>query len=333
MSLIDLSLSPESTGSMQTEITKLNPCKPQNDVSRRAVFGVAAAALASLPVILRASPSTAQAVGSGRISTILDGGFSLPVSSLSRGKPEAEVKAALASAGVNPEKAESVLNVSVLRRDSEVIVFDCGAGQNFVPGTGKFIATLEQQGVQLSDVSHVIFSHGHPDHLWGVLDDFGTAAFPNAAYHFPAIEWDYWFAADIYTRLPEDRHSFAAGAQRILKVLEPQIRRYRGGEELVNGVASIATPGHTPGHMAFEVRTEQGLMIIGGDALTHPVLSFQHPEWAGAFDEDAALASKSRLSLLSKLAAEKTMLIGYHLPNGGAGRVEAKGSAYRFVPL
>jgi glyoxylase-like metal-dependent hydrolase (beta-lactamase superfamily II) len=284
-----------------------------------------------MQLTLSATPIFAQAAPLGSVSTASDGGFSVPVASLSRGKSEQEIKDVLQAAGGNISGAQSIMNVSLLRRGKDIILFDCGSGPNFVPGTGKMIEALKAKGITPEMVTHVIFSHGHPDHLWGALDDFDTPAFPNAKYFFPGVEWDYWFGADIYSKLPEDRHSFAAGAQRILKILEPVVQKYKAGEECVSGVAAIATPGHTPGHMAFEMQTEQGLVIVGADAITHPILSFQKPDWAGAFDEDADLAAKSRRLLLSKAVSEKALFVGYHLPNGGIGRIEAKDGAFRFI--
>lgn len=306
-----------------------NAVEDSHALSRRSFLQNTAVSLSLLT--LNVHHASAQAASGSKIATLLDGGFSLPASTLTRGRNEAEVRTALLEEGLNPDKAETVLNVSFLKRGKDVILFDCGAGQNFMAGTGKLLPAMAEQGITPEDVKHVIFTHGHPDHLWGALDDFDTPAFPAAQYYFPALEWDYWFSEAIYSKLPEDRHSFAAGAQRILKALEPQIRRYKGGDELVSGVAALATPGHTPGHMSLEAKTDQGLVLIGGDALTHPVISFRYPEWAGGFDDDIAQAGKTRLSLLSKLVAEKAMLIGYHLPKGGMGRVEAKGAAYRFI--
>jgi glyoxylase-like metal-dependent hydrolase (beta-lactamase superfamily II) len=299
------------------------------DINRRTAIASTAAMVMQLS--LSVSPLRAQATQLGQLSTALDGGFTMPAAALSRGKSEQEIKATLQKAGANTDSAQNILNVSLLKRGDDIILFDCGAGPNFVPGTGKLLEALKVQGISPEQVKHVIFSHGHPDHLWGALDDFDTPAFANAKHYFPRVEWDYWFGSDIYSKLPEDRHSFAAGAQRILKILQPQLQMFKAGEELVSGVAAIATPGHTPGHMAFEMKTDQGLVVIGADALTHPILSFQYPDWAGAFDEDALEAAKTRRALLSKAASEKALFVGYHLPNGGIGRVEAKDGNYRFI--
>jgi glyoxylase-like metal-dependent hydrolase (beta-lactamase superfamily II) len=84
--------------------------------------------------------------------------------------------------------------------------------------------------------------------------------------------------------------------------------------------------------MAIEVATgPQGLLVVG-DALTHPVISFEHPDWRPAADHhDADRAVTTRRRLLDRLATDRTPLIGYHLPFPGIGRVERKGTAYSFV--
>jgi glyoxylase-like metal-dependent hydrolase (beta-lactamase superfamily II) len=278
----------------------------------------------------RAQQALAQTLPAS-LTTLRDGGFSLPVSAGAAGRDVGEIRALLQSAGYPSEAASTVLNVSLMRRGKDVILFDCGAGKNFMPGTGELPDRLAAMGVQPEDVTHVLFTHGHPDHLWGALDDFDTPAFPKATYHFPAPEWDDWFAPDIYQRLPEDRHSFAAGAQRILKAIEPVTRRFKAGDEPVTGVLAVAAAGHTPGHCAFEVMADGGPTLIAGDAITHPVISFQRPDWAGGFDADAALASTTRKALLERAVTDRLRLVGYHLPNGGVGRVERAGLAYRFV--
>ncbi len=70
--------------------------------------------------------------------------------------------------------------------------------------------------------------------------------------------------------------------------------------------------------------------MVLGDALTHPRISFAHPDWRPVSDHDAGLAVATRRRLLDKLSRDGTQVIGYHLP-GAAGRVERQGPAYRFV--
>jgi glyoxylase-like metal-dependent hydrolase (beta-lactamase superfamily II) len=71
--------------------------------------------------------------------------------------------------------------------------------------------------------------------------------------------------------------------------------------------------------------------MAGGDALTHPLISFQHPEWKPAADHVPDQAVATRRRLLERLATDRSKLIGFHLPYPGVGVVERKDGAYRFV--
>jgi len=92
----------------------------------------------------------------------------------------------------------------------------------------------------------------------------------------------------------------------------------------------IDTPGHTQGHVSLELAGGEGL-IIGGDVLIHPLISFQHPEWKPTADHVPDQAAATRRKLLDRLATDRSRLIGFHLPYPGVGIVERKDSAYRFV--
>jgi hypothetical protein len=82
--------------------------------------------------------------------------------------------------------------------------------------------------------------------------------------------------------------------------------------------------------MALEIAGDEGL-IVGSDVLTHPLISFAHPEWRTTADHVPDQAAATRKTLLDRLATDKAKLIGFHLPYPGIGRVERKASAYQFV--
>ena len=123
----------------------------------------------------------------------------------------------------------------------------------------------------------------------------------------------------------------AAGAQRVIKALGERLEQHDAGSEWIAGVAAFDTAGHTPGHVSFELKDTQGPVFVLGDALTHAVASFAHPEWRPASDHDADLGVATRRRLLDRAATEKARVIGYHL-DGGIGRVERAGTAFRFAP-
>ncbi len=287
----------------------------------------AAAACTVLAGSMRGVVTEAAAAVESGITVLSDGSFKLPVSMLARDVPPAKVEAAT---GLKGEYATQ-LNVTCLRRGADVILFDCGSGANFLPGSGKLEASLEAAGVAADSVTHVLFTHLHPDHFWGALDDFDSPAFPNAKWMVSETEFDFWSDPKVYERLPEDRHMFAAGAQRIIKGLGDILELRRAGEEWLPGIAAFDTSGHTPGHVSFELKDGGDTLFILGDALTHPVVSFAHPDWRPAADHDADRAVATRRTVLARAADEKARVLGYHLP-GGLGRVARHEGAYRFEP-
>lgn len=302
--------------------------------TRRTILtGTAAAAAALLTGDTARAQFVARApVPAGELGILSDGGLTLPVSAAARGVAEDALLAVLAEGGHSGPTIQSSLNVPVLRRGSELILFDCGGGPNFMATAGKLPAAMTAAGIDPADIGHVLLTHAHPDHLWGAIDDFDSPAYANATYHLSQGEWDFWMDPGLIASLPETQHAFAAGAQRILRLIEPKLKRFRPGEEPVSGIHAIDTAGHTPGHVSFEVRGGGDPFVVTGDAITHPIVSFQRPDWAGGFDRDGGQASASRRRLLDRIATDRLLLSGYHLPNGGLGRAERSGSAFRFVP-
>ena len=300
--------------------------------SRRTVLAGATATLA-LPLFAPGFAAAAQdeiKAGRFKVTTLSDGYLTLPTTMVA---PEAEAAArdkALAAAGQSGANYRSPLNVTLLESDNEKILLDAGAGTRFMGSAGKLEAALMDKGVEPDQITHVVFTHAHPDHLWGTVNDFDEIAFPSASFHIAETEWNFWMADDVLTKLDEQRKAFAVGAQRNLKAIKERISMFKPGAELVAGLRAIDTSGHTPGHVSFEVGDGKSLVAVLGDALTHPVVSFEYPDWQPAMDQEADKAVATRKRLLDRLAADKHQLIGYHLPEPGLGRVVRKGQGFAF---
>lgn len=304
-------------------------CRP----SRRTVLGGAAAALTApffAPAPAAAAATGEMTAGRFKVTTLSDGHLTLPTTMLAPKAEAATREKALSEAGQTGANYRSPLNVTLLESDKEKILIDVGAGTRFMDSAGKLEEALTEKGIEPDQITHVIFTHAHPDHLWGTINDFDEVAFSSASFHISETEWNFWMADDVVTKLDEQRKVFAVGAQRNLKAIKDRIQTFKPGAELLNGLNAIDTAGHTPGHVSFEVGDDKNRVAILGDALTHPIISFEYPGWHTAMDQEPDKATLTRKRLLDRLSADKHHVIGYHLPVPGLGQVIRKGNGFAF---
>ena len=273
-------------------------------------------------------------LGSATISTISDGTITLP-SSLSFGSmPSDELEVILRDFNLSKGTLTRECNITLYDNGAKKVLFDAGAGADFLSGTGNLLQSLETIGLSADDITDVIFTHAHPDHIWGVLDDFDDLTFQNAEYHVGKTEWEYWYDPETVNKVREDRISIAVGAKRRLEALEGNIHLFDNNDEIIDGVKALLTPGHSPGHMSFEVGKLSERVLILGDVLNNHHVAFRKPGWiSSGLDQDPTLAADTRKKLLEKIVSDQLKVVGFHLPNGGIGNVERKGTGYEFVNL
>ncbi len=271
-------------------------------------------------------------LGTIRLDTLSDGNLVLPGDFVLGMAPQGELSPILDRYGIARAQLEPPCNVTLLRDGDRTVIFDVGSGSDFQPSVGKLPEALETLGVDPSEITHVVFTHCHADHIWGLLDDFDEPLFSEAAYLIGKTEWDYWIDPNTVDTIGADRAGMAVGAKRRLEYIEDNVSFFRDGEEILPGIAARATFGHTPGHMSFEVRSGSESTMIVGDAISNHYVAFERPEWLFGNDQDVDMAVGARLSLLDQVATEQMQLVGFHLPGGGMGRAERLGGAYQFVP-
>ena len=232
--------------------------------------------------------------------------------------------------GFPATNADAATNVVLVKSGSDLILFDDGGGPNLAPTAGKLAENMAAAGIDPAAITKVVFTHAHPDHIFGTLKGDGTLLLPNAAYYTGETEWNFWTDPGLAGKMPAQLGGMIKGAQANLAAVKDRVTMVKGGAEFLPGITAVDTPGHTPGHLSFLIAGGEGLLLTG-DATTQQIISFEHPEWKFAYDAVHEQAVQTRKTLLDRLATDKTKLLGYHFIYPGVGMAEKNGTAYRFV--
>jgi glyoxylase-like metal-dependent hydrolase (beta-lactamase superfamily II) len=301
-------------------------------LDRRKFLAIAGTFIAAglLPerVLALAAPATFKH-GSADVTVVSDGHLVFPVSVLAPDAPPDALKKLLEAAGVTGTEFHGPTNPVLIRTGSDMILFDTGSGTEFQPAAGKLVENLKAAAIDPAAITKVVFTHAHPDHIWGTVNAGAGLNFPNATYYCAQAEWDFWMGKDILTQMPKEMHPFVLGAQKHLSRAKERMNMVKPGDEVASGIRVLETYGHTPGHVSFEVDGDGGLIIVG-DAIGTPIW-FAHPEWRMGFDAIHDMAVATRRRILERAAAEKVKMLGFHWPYPGVGFAEAKDGAYTYV--
>lgn len=271
-------------------------------------------------------------VGEAEVTIVSDGWFPQPLSALGMNAEEAE-KIAFLKAHFQPttEIIGHTNHVIVDTGDSRVLV-DVGSGSRFFDSAGRLIGNLEAAGIDPGSITHVVITHAHPDHIWGIRDDFDEAIIPGAEYVLGEAEHAHWTQDGLVDRVAPEDQQFVVGAVNSINADGVEWTLAADGHEVAPGVSLMATGGHTPGHMSVRISSGDEQLIVLGDAITHAFGHFAHPEWYGGMDSDKDMTVTTRKALLDMAAADRIPVVGYHFPFPGVGHVAREGDGYRFVP-
>lgn len=273
-------------------------------------------------------------IGDIDVLVISDGVLPLPFTTMST-NVEPAARAAWLGKLFLPEKFDWAVNVVILRSGGRTILVDSGLGNQFegFPRAGQLVQRLEAAGIALADLTDVVLTHLHMDHIGGLLvDGVKQRLRPDLRIHVEASEIAFWKAPDFsHTDMPSPIPDvLRATAQRFLKEYRDNLRPFEQEHEVAPGVKAQRTGGHTPGHAVVRLASGGERLTFAGDAI-FPV-SFDHPEWHNGFEHDPEESVKVRIKLFRELAANGELLVATHLSFPSIGRVAIDGEAFRFVP-
>lgn len=245
-----------------------------------------------------------------------------------------ETKAALKKAGVADAFVPIPFTVTLVRVGGRTIMFDAGTGAQLM-GTAGRLATknLAAAGIQPSEISTIVVTHFHIDHVTGLMaKETNAQLFSNAEIIVPEAEYKHWMASELVEKTPESGRGFVRRLQATFPTWK-NIKQAAAGTEVTPGIRSVATYGHTPGHTSYVVSSGSDSLIVAGDVTNIPALNLANPGWHLVFDANPTLAEENRRKFFDQAVTDKSVLTGYHWGMPGAGTLQKDGNGYALVPV
>ncbi len=112
-----------------------------------------------------------------------------------------------------------------------------------------------------------------------------------------------------------------------------KFKPFEGDAELVPGVKSQSTYGHTPGHTSYVVESKGQKMVVWGDLIHVAAVQLGNPKVLMNFDSDVKLGAAERKKVYAEAAKEGYLVAGAHISYPGLGRLRAEGKGYVWVPV
>jgi glyoxylase-like metal-dependent hydrolase (beta-lactamase superfamily II) len=303
------------------------------------IAAVAFSTIAMAPVQAAAPMAKTQAPGYYRmtlgdfeVTALFDGSFDLPVDKLLK-QPAAKTDAALAK---NFQKlpVETSVNGFLVNTGTKLVLIDTGTGGLSGPTSGTLLANLRAAGYRPEQVDDIFITHMHGDHVGGLSHD-GAAVFPKAVVHVGKGDVDHYLSQAEMDKAPEDAKG---GFKTAMASFAPyqasgRLQPVAADAEIVPGVRSWATPGHTPGHTSYVVESKGEKLIVTGDLIHVAAVQLDDPTVTIQFDSDTKAAEAAREKVFAQAAKDGTLIAAAHLQFPGMGHLAANGKGFSFVPV
>ena len=273
-------------------------------------------------------------LGKFQITALYDGPIALHTKLL-KNVPAQDVQRLLAHLFVKGPEVQTAVNAFVVNTGERLILVDAGAAKLFGPTLGHIVDNLRAAGYRPEQVDTILITHLHGDHINGLVTPEGQRVFPKATVWSAQADNDFWLSEAVAAQAPQEFQPFFKMSRDAAApyLASGQWRTFSEDRELVPGVRSLDTRGHTPGHSSYLIESQDEKLVILGDLVHNHAVQFARPETSIEFDVDPKQAVVARKKTFALAARERLWVAGMHLPFPGLGHIRKEGKGYAWVPV
>lgn len=239
-----------------------------------------------------------------------------------------DLKPALQRFHLTPDNIPSPFIAVLLQQDDKKILIDTGMGfaekplvfrGNSYVIKGRLHQLLQQENITGVDITDVIITHFHPDHIGGLFTEASKLNFPNAKFHIHEDEWSYWHSSLSGNQPALFKHFIE---KNITSLKNFNLNLFKGDfVNILPSITAVKAEGHTAGQIALIIHSDKEQLLYISDAFLHP-LHVKRLDWQTNYDLDHQKAKQSRMKLLELAHKDNMLMNAFHFDFPGLGRVD-----------
>lgn len=226
------------------------------------------------------------------------------------------------------------LRLLLLRSPERLIIVDAGVGNKLNEKLSKIYnvdhsiydlkSELKKRGINPLDVTDVIITHLHFDHIGGATyyeEGELKLTFPNAIHHVQGEQW-HWGSnpseKDMASYMPENFIPISEQAK---------LNELPGPSTLYDGIDLLVMYGHTHGMQLPKVYDSKNTLLYCADLI--PTASHIPLPYIMGYDNNPMITLEEKRRILPQVVEENWTLVFEHDPFRQAGTVEMTDKGYK----